>query len=207
MNKLRLLIFVGLLFTFSLSSCNFPGSGGDRPSDPASMPTSAEPTDPPRTAEPLEAGSDPCLQGNWIMPNEDVNSFMLEMLHLPNMSFPNGSLIMSFTGDTFAYASDGMKIRLDMGPNRYMESEFIVFVTGNYSTKNGIITYSNITTSQEILVWRAVDNGEVVGVPGSGPTVQYPPPSGGPYGCTTDTLTLQVPGSSGPVVAIFRRQP
>lgn len=139
------------------------------------------------------------------MPNEDVNSLMLEVLHLPNMSFPNGSLIMSFTGDTFVYASDGMKIRLDMGPNRYMEAEFIFFVTGDYSTNNGMITFSNVTSNEETLVWRAVDNGEVVGVPGSGQTVQYPAPGGGPYGCTADTLTLQTPGATGPVVMIFQR--
>lgn len=158
------------------------------------------------TPEPLPgSGSDPCLQGNWLMSNEDVNSLMQDLVPVPGLSAPSGTLTMAFTGSDFSYASSGLVVRMD-NPGGYMEAEAAFLVTSSFSTQDGIVNFANTVYDSEILVWRAVINGETTEAAGPA-TLQFPVPGSGPYGCTADTLTFEVAGSGGPVVMMFTRQP
>ncbi len=217
----KLLLFIVLGVFFALSACNLPSSGIEpasppaelltaEPTGPTDVPSIAEPTDLPRTSESPSSGNDPCLQGNWIMPSEDVNSLMQRVIPIPNMSF-RGSLTMSFSGNEFTYASDGMTIRVDM-PGGYMEADAIFLVTANFSTNNGVITLYNTIADSSVLVWRGMVNGDFVEVPGPINTLQFPSPDNSTYVCTADTLTFQArtfsaSGPSGFTEMTYRRQP
>lgn len=187
--KLRAILPALLLACAALlSGCNLLTTSGDA------------------TAEPLPgSGSDPCLQGNWVMSNEDVNSLMQDLAPLPNLTIPTGTLTMTFTGNDFAYGSDNLTMRADISGG-YMETEAAFLFTASFSTSNGVISFANTVYDVETFVWRAVIDGNVTEMPGSA-TIQFPIPGNGPYGCTADALTFEVTGSSGPVVMIFTRQP
>lgn len=217
----KLLLFIVLGVFFALSACNLPSSGIEpasppaelltaEPTGPTDVPSIAEPTDLPRTSESPSSGNDPCLQGNWIMPSEDVNSLMQRVIPIPNMSF-RGSLTMSFSGNEFTYASDGMTMRVDT-PNGYMEADTIFLVTANFSTNNGVITLYNTIADSSVLVWRGMVNGDFGEVQGPINTLQFPSPDNAPYVCTADTLTFQTrtfsaSGPSGFTEMTYRRQP
>ena len=67
------------------------------------------------TSEPVtnqEAGA--CLQGNWVMSNEDVNSLMTSVAPVPGLSVPTGTLVMAFTSEDFSYGSDNLTVRMEM---------------------------------------------------------------------------------------------
>lgn len=163
-------------------------------------------TDRDATAEPLPgSGSDPCLQGNWVMSNEDVNSTMAALAPVPGLSFPGGTLVMAFTGGDFSYASSDLVARMDI-PDGYMEAEAAFLFTASFSTADGIINFANTVYDVEALVWRAVIDGDTEEAPGPG-ALLFPIPGNGPYGCSADALTFEVSGGAGPVVLFFTRQP
>jgi hypothetical protein len=151
-------------------------------------------------------GSDPCLQGNWEMSNEDVNSMMADLAYVPGLSIPTGTLVMSFTGNDFAYGSRDLVMRIDM-PDGYMEAEAAFLFTATFTTAEGMLMLSDIIYSAETFVWRAVIDGQVEETAGPN-TLLFPAPGNGPYGCSADALTIQTAGGAGgPVVLFFTRQP
>ncbi|MEZ0396769.1 MAG: hypothetical protein ABWK53_10130 [Anaerolineales bacterium] len=177
-----------LIFSFLLVGCRMPTTDDTTPPETSSAPA-----------------SDPCLQGNWVMSNEDLNSTMQALTGIPNLSIPTGTLVMSFTGDDFSYASDNLTLRMDMSDG-YMEAEAGFLFTALFSTSNGIITFTDTVYDAETFVWRAVINGEVSEIAGQN-TLRFPVPGSGPYGCSADALTFEaISGATGPVVLLFTRQ-
>jgi hypothetical protein len=158
------------------------------------------------TAEPLpESDNDPCLQGTWVMSNEDVNSTMTALAPIPGLSIPSGTLTMAFTGNDFAYSSSDLTVRI-YSSDGYMETDAAFLFTASFSTADGIINFANIVYDVETLVWRALIDGNVTEGPGPN-TLLFPIPGNGPYGCSADALTFEVSGGAGPVILLFTRQP
>ncbi len=181
---LSLLLAAALL----LAGCRLPATEGETPAETSSA-----------------SGSDPCLQGTWIMSNEDVNSTMQALVPIPNLSIPSGTLVMRFTGNDFSYASDNLTMRIEM-PGGYMEAEAAFLFTASFSTSDGRINFTNTVQDTEIFVWRAVINGEVSEIAGPN-NLTFPIPGNGPYGCSADALTFEaVSGATGPVILVFTRQ-
>lgn len=140
-----------------------------------------------------------------MMSNEALNSTMQALAPIPNLSIPTGALVMTFTGNDFAYGSDNLTMRMSM-PGGYMETEAAFLFTASFSTSNSVIQFTNTVYETEEFVWRAVIDGEVSEVAGPN-MVRFPVPGNGPYGCSADALTFEaVSGATGPVVLFFTRQ-
>lgn len=156
---------------------------------------------------PLDSmGRDPCLQGNWEMSNADVNALMAALVPISSLTIPSGTLVMSFVGEDFSYASRDLILRANM-PDGYMEAEAAFLFTAKFASQGGNLIFSETIYEAEALIWRAVIDGEVEEMPGL-QTVLFPMPGGGPYECSDDMLTVEAVGGTGDTVyLIFFRQP
>ena len=147
-----------------------------------------------------------CLQGNWVMTNEDLNIMLLTLVPVPGMSIPAGTLLMTFEGDRFVYGSDAFTLQIDV-PDGYMSAEASFATDGTFSAAEGVLTFSDMVTSRNISTWVAVIDGEVAEAPGSF-DVSMPAPGSGPYTCEGDLLVITSMAPSGePFAMIFQRQP
>ena len=153
----------------------------------------------------LTGGSDPCLQGTWVMPNEDVNTLMLSLTPVP-LSLPTGTLAMSFNGDDFSYGSDDLTIRIDI-PGGYMEADAAFLFSGAFATSGGLIEFGQTIYSVEAFTWRAMINGEMEETTGPN-AIAFPMPGNGPYQCNANSLSFGATSGTGDsVVLTFSRQP
>ena len=151
-------------------------------------------------------GQDPCLQGTWEMSNPEVNALMASLAYVPGLTIPTGTLVLSFTGDEFAYGSRDLVMRID-NPGGYLEAEAVFLHSGNFATTGGVLITSNVVSNAEAMTWRAVINGQTTEAPGPN-AVFFPVPGGSPYACSGDALTIDsVGGTGGTVYLIFFRQP
>jgi hypothetical protein len=153
----------------------------------------------------LTGGSDPCLQGNWVMSNENVNTLMLSLTPVP-LILPTGTLVMSFNGDDFSYGSDGLTIRMDI-PGGYMEADAAFLFSGAFATSGGSIEFGQTTYSVEAFTWRAMIDGEMEEATGPN-AIAFPMPGNGPYLCDANILSFSTTSTTGDsVVLTFFRQP
>jgi hypothetical protein len=179
-----------LLIVILGAACGGPGL--QSPAEVASEPT-------------LSGGSDPCLQGTWVMSNENVNTLMLSLTSVP-LILPTGTLVMSFTGEDFSYGSDGLTIRMDI-PGGYMEADAAFLFTGAFATSGGSIEFGQTVYSVEALTWRAMIDGEIEETTGPN-AIAFPAPGNGPYLCDADLLSFNATSGTGDsVVLTFFRQP
>lgn len=176
--KLRTLPAV-FLFLLTLSACSLPGraiSGAN------------------------------CLQGEWVMYNEDLNGMMIALIPVPGMYIPVGEFHMTFEGSNFVYYSEGYTLRLE-NPSGYQEADANFETEGTFSAENGVLVLSDMITIRDVTTWRAVIDGETAEVPG-GTLLAAPDPGMGPYTCSDSTLTIHsVSGSGTNYDMIFTRQP
>lgn len=159
------------------------------------------------TAESESAGgSDSCLQGTWVMSNEDVNALMSSLTTVPGLSIPLGTLVMNFTGNEWSYGSNELLMRADV-PGGYMEADALFLYTGNFSTSSGMITFTNVVGDIETLAWRASINGGMEQITGPS-AIFFPVPGNGHYNCSGDYLSFEVnSGATGTAGLFFTRQP
>jgi hypothetical protein len=147
-----------------------------------------------------------CLQGNWVMSNEDFNIMLLTLVPVPGLSIPVGTLLMNFEGDQFVYGSDAFTLQIDL-PGGYMSADASFATDGTFSAADGMLTFADMVTSRNVSTWVAVIDGEVAEAPGSF-DVSMPAPGGGPYSCEGDLLAITSIAPSGePFAMIFQRQP
>lgn len=117
-----------------------------------------------------------------------------------------GSLVMTFDGERFLYASEGLTVRTDMPPSGYIEAEGTFSSTGGFAAGEGILTFNTESVTKEIGMWRALVNGEMVEMPGSGPEFSLTPPGSAPYRCSADRLEVDtVSPLGGDVIMTLRR--
>lgn len=195
------------------SACNFPAPDtADATGTPALasgtdlLPLATETSVP--TPELDSSGSDPCLQGQWVMSLESLQVLVATLLPMANFSVPQGTLTMSFTGESYTYASDEFVLRMDVKPGEYFEGVATFTAVGTFSTADGQILFANSTYTQNITSWRAFINGEYIEVPGGAPQISFGFPGNGPYTCSGDTLTVGTRDTANtPVPMIFTRLP
>jgi hypothetical protein len=151
------------------------------------------------------SGSDPCLQGSWVMSNENVNTLMLSLTTVP-LSIPTGTLVMTFTGGDFGYASEDLTIRIDI-PDGYLEAEAGFLFHGKFDTSGNSIEFSSTVYDVEAFTWRAVIDGMTEESVGPN-AIAFPIPGNGPYLCSANTLSFNtVSGTGENVILTFTRQP
>ena len=160
------------------------------------------------TVEPTgrNSSSDPCLEGYWVMSNEDVNALMSSLVTVPGLSIPLGTLEMAFIEGEWSYGSNELLVRMDV-PGGYMEADAAFLFTGKFTSSEGSITFNNIIYDAEAFSWRAYINGEMMEVEGPS-ALAFPVPGNGPYNCSGDSLSFDTTSGTGSVVGLFfTRQP
>lgn len=201
-----------IVIAFFASACNFPApdtadaTGTPALSSGTSSPVSTQTSVP--TPEPDTSGSDPCLQGHWVMSLESLRVLIATLLPMANFSVPQGTLTMTFTGESYTYASEEFVLRMDTKSGEYFEGVANFTAVGTFSTTDGKILFENSTYTQNITSWRAFINGEYIEVPGGAPQISFGFPGNGPYTCSSDTLTVGTRDTANtPVPMIFTRIP
>ncbi len=151
----------------------------------------------------LSGGSAPCLQGTWVMSNENVNTLMLSLTPVP-LILPTGILVMSFNGNDFSYGSDGLTIRMDI-PGGYMEADAAFLFSGAFATSGGSIEFGQTVYTAEAFTWRAMIDGETEEAVGPN-AIAFPMPGNGPYLCDAHLLSFNTTSATGDsVILTFTR--
>jgi hypothetical protein len=152
----------------------------------------------------MPSGRDPCLQGDWVMSNEDLNIMLLTLVPIPGLSIPAGTFLLRFEGDEFVYGSDAFTLQIDF-PDGYMSAEAGFATDGKFTAEDGILAFTDMVSSKNISHWVAMKDGRVVDAPGSY-EVAIPPPGGGPYSCSDHLLSITSMTPMGePFTLIFTR--
>lgn len=195
------------------AACSLPFLAG---SDESGEPPVTSGTDAPpinydpgsATMEATESNYDPCLQGQWVMSLESLQTLMATLLPLPTFHVQEGTMAMSFSGENYTYSSENFVLRMDTKPGEYFEGAASFSAVGTFSTANGEIIFANTTNTKTINSWRAFINGEYTEVPGGAPQISFGFPGSGPYTCNGDSLTVGTAGTANtPVPMLFTRTP
>jgi hypothetical protein len=190
------------------AACNLPFLAGSE-----NTPVAAGTDSPPinydtgsATMESTASNQDPCLQGQWVMSLESLQTLMATLLPLPTFHVQEGTMSMSFSGEDYTYSSENFVLRMDTKPGEYYEGAASFSAVGTFSTANGEIIFDNNTNTQTISSWRAFINGEYIEVPGGAPQITFGFPGSGQYTCNGDSLTVGTMGTSNtPVPMLFTR--
>ncbi len=188
-----------LLATALLAACSEPTPSPEPTIPPTAIPT-PEPEEP--TVEP-PTGQDPCLLGTWRMATGDLDLLVATLVPVAGMHVTDGELIMEFDGESFSYRADVFVLRIDLGPDTYMEADGRFGTSGTYSTGDGLVYLNSIGSDQDILTWTAYQNGQVVTVAGTGPTFSLPTPGEAPYRCFPDRLEIDTRGATPTTITMF----
>jgi len=193
---------VGVVAALALAGLACSLGASPVPSEPAPT-VEAAPTLPAVTPA---GGSDPCLEGTWTMDTAAADQMLGSLTGLSTLHVSAGSLSITFAGDRFEYASEGLTVRSDMPPSGFIEAEGSFAAAGSYVAGEGVLTFNAESTTTEIGMWRAVINGETVEMPGPGPDFSLTPPGSAPYRCAADRLEVDTAGPVTPeVTMVFTR--
>jgi hypothetical protein len=140
------------------------------------------------------------------MPTGDLDLMVASLVPVPGMRVTDGELIMEFDGESFSYRADVLVLRMDLGPDTYLEADGRFGTSGTYSTGDGLVYLNSLGSDQDILTWTAYQNGEIVTMPGAGPTFSLPAPGEAPYRCFPDRLEIDTRGATPePITMFFQR--
>jgi len=188
-----------LLAAALLAACSEP-TPSPEPTTPATAIPTPEPEEP--AVEP-PTGQDPCLLGTWRMGTGDLDLMTASLVPVPGLHVTAGELIMEFDGEAFNYHADIFVLRIDLGPGSYLEGDGRFGTSGTYTTGDGLVYFNSIGSDQDILTWTAYQDGEVVTMPGTGPTFSLPTPGESPYRCFPDRLEIDTRGATPTTVTMF----
>jgi len=152
------------------------------------------------------ASLDPCLEGSWTMLTHDLDIFMATLVPAPGLRVANGSVSLSMSEGMYEYGSDGFAIRIDLGPDSYLEGAAVFLTTGSYSTDDGKLNLVDNGTQKQITEWKGCKGGTYVPVPGGGVEFSMLPSGPMGYECGPEVLVLQSPGPTGNVPMVFTRE-
>jgi hypothetical protein len=150
-----------------------------------------------------DAERDACLDGNWNMDAGFLDLLLANLVPLPNIGVPEGSLGMYFSDGSFIY--DGhFIVRVNLGPDQYIQADSVFSTRGLYATEGGSTLVLDITASEiQPLEWKAYSNGREESYPGGGPSVVINPPGSAPYRCTQTDLEIDTLSPAGDTVTMF----
>ncbi len=190
--KLKILA-TGMLIVF-LAACSLPSTGTEEPAMG-------------NESTPVPAENDfACLQGVWEMSNTALNEMLASRVPVAGMSIPTGTFRLTFDGNTFGYGSDVFALRMEI-PGGYMEAEAIFLVSGNFSTADGVVTFTDQLYTSEVITWRAMIDGEVSETTGA-TSIFLPAPGSGTYTCSGTSLSLPSASGTGEAFTmVFSRVP
>jgi len=186
-----------LLAAALLAACTAPTPATPEP--PTAIPT-PEPDEP---AAEIPAGSDPCLVGSWRMDTGDLDLLVSSLAPVPGMRVADGQLFMEFDGEAFSYHADIFVLRIDLGPDAYLEADGRFGTSGTYTTGDGQLFLNSIGSDQQVLAWTAYKDGQVATMPGTGPSYSLPVPGEAPYRCLPDRLEIDTRGASPETITMF----
>jgi len=188
-----------LLAAALLAACSEPTPSPEPTAPPTAVPTPL----PEEPAAELPTSQDPCLVGVWRMPTGDLDLLVATLVPVPGMRVTDGELIMEFDGESFSYRADVFVLRVDLGADTYLEGDGRFGTSGTYTTGDGQLFLNSIGSEQDILTWTAYKDGEVVSMPGTGPTFSLPTPGEAPYRCFPDRLEIDTRGAMPETVTMF----
>ncbi len=189
--------YASLLIAALLASCSAPTTETPELATPIPTP---DPVDPDGSAG---ADHDPCLEGTWRMGTADVDLLVATLVPLSGLHVTDGELIMEFDGESFSYRADVLVLRVDLGTDTYLEADGRFGMSGTYTTGDGLVYLNSLGADQQILTWTAYKDGEVVTLPGDGPSFSLPVPGPAPYRCSPDTLEVDTRGALPVTVTMF----
>ncbi len=188
-----------ILTTALLAACSEPSPTPE----PTAPPTPAPTPEPEELAGEPPTGRDPCLLGTWSMATGDLDLLVSTLVPVPGMRVTDGELIMEFDGESFSYRADIFVLRMDIGPDTYMEADGRFGTSGTYATGDGQLYLDSIGSEQDILTWTAYQGGQVVTLPGTGPTFSLPTPGEAPYRCFPNRLEIDTRGAMPETITMF----
>ncbi len=150
---------------------------------------------------------DECLVGHWTVTTGDLDIFVATIVPVPGLRVTDGSVYADFTWDgNYVYASDGLVLRIDLGPDKYLQGSAAFRTSGIYATEPGSLVLHDSGSVKQVTEWKAVKDGVAVVAPGAGPEMSLIPNGPLPYDCGTEELVLDWAGAYGTVPMIFKRQ-
>lgn len=194
-----------IVLILTSTACAVPFLAGSEDATESAPPVATE-VSPTVEIEPTPAGRDECLQGQWTMNHESLQTLMAALIPLPTFHVQEGTLTMTFVEDNYTYASDTFVLRIDTNPGNYIEASASFSASGTFATEENEIIFNNTSSTSETFGWRAYINGEYSEYPGTPPTFSFGIPGSGPYTCEGDTLTVGTTGTANtPVPMVFTR--
>lgn len=163
------------------------------------VPTTAEPTTPPTVGNGLTAE---CLQGEWIMSQEDTDLFIATLVPFAPVSIPQGSLSMTFEGDRVRFFTN-IVARFSV-PEGEVEGPLDLLQEGSYviAGRDLKIALDNVEGGWGNFTGNIGGVSVNVPVPAIG---EFPPLAGGPAECDGDRFSLQYTSGVSNAIAFFQR--
>jgi hypothetical protein len=138
------------------------------------------------------AASDPCLRGQWRMPNERANTFLQNLIGNPAMRVKSGVLTAAFGGNQARYGSTHFVLQMTVGDLALRAAATFNFEAG-YRTRSDKLVLGAGSSELAISKFQAIKGGRTVTVDGPAPRTTGTPAGATPYVCTSRTLRWKVP--------------
>jgi len=208
MRKKKLLIMlIPIALLTLLVSCNIPSRQPD-PVDPPQPPDEVALLEPSEdiilgTPFPEDAERDPCLEGAWNMDASYLDILVQNLVPVPNIYVPRGSLTFYFYSDGLFNYSGDLTIQINFAENWYMQGVGGFSDDGAYATEGDIILFDLQGKTTEVYKWFAYKDGQSAEQPGGGPEISLTPPGRAPYRCTADTLEIDTMNPTRDTITMF----
>jgi hypothetical protein len=137
----------------------------------------------------------------------DLSLLLANLVPAPGMRVPDGTLYLSLKDGEYSYGSNGFVIRVDVGPDAYLEGKATFHFTGTYDNPEpGKAVFFGDGAQKQVAEWLAFKEGRTEQYPGGGPEVSIPLTGPARYECTPEgELVLYREGPAGEVPMIFKR--
>lgn len=107
-----------------------------------------------------------------------------------------GSLLLKFEGNTFAYHSDDLFLRTSY-LDGFLDAKANVLIEGKFTTEGEELLFNKTGSQNELYEWRVVKGDYTLPFTGISPVIDFDIAENGTYTCSGDTLLMTLVDASG----------